>query len=189
MHLLDDLRFGARVLAKQSWTTALIVLLLAAGIGVNTTVFTLVNGALIKALPYEDGERILYLEGRNVERSQDTTTSLLDFVDWRAQTESFERLAAYAMRQFNLADDEAAPERVSGAEISIDGFQVLRVAPQLGRGFADNEREPGADPVAIISHATWQKRYGGTDDVILSQEEGLTYEPPDNPPAPPNRKD
>ena len=117
MHLLDDLRFGARVLAKQSWTTALIVLLLAAGIGVNTTVFTLVNGALIKALPYEDGERILYLEGRNVERSQDTTTSLLDFVDWRAQTESFERLAAYAKRQLNKADHEAAPQRVTGAEI------------------------------------------------------------------------
>ncbi|MDA1235599.1 MAG: ABC transporter permease [Acidobacteria bacterium] len=166
MQLLDDFRFGARVLAKQPWTTALIVVLLAAGIGVNTTVFTLVNGALVKSLPYEDGERILYLEGRNVERSQDMRTSLLDFIDWRDQTVSFERLAAYAMRQFNLADDETAPERVSGAEISVDGFQVLRVGPQIGRGFAENEREPGADPVAIISHATWQKRYGGTDDVI-----------------------
>lgn len=166
MQLLDDFRFGARVLAKQRWTTALIVLLLAAGIGVNTTVFTLVNAALIKSLPYEDGERILYLEGRNVQHSQDRPTSVLDFVDWREQTKSFERLAAYAMRQFNLADDEAAPERVSGAEITVDGFQVLRVSPQVGRGFAENERQPGAEPVAIISHATWQKRYGGTDDVI-----------------------
>lgn len=174
MHLLDDFRFGARVLAKQRWTTALIVLLLAAGIGVNTTVFTLVNAALIKSLPYEDGARILYLEGHNIER--DLTTSVLDFLDWREQSKSFERLAAYAMRQFNLADDEAAPERVAGAEITVDGFQVLRIAPQLGRGFADNERQPGAEPVAIISHATWQKRYGGTDDVIgkslrIDQEE------------------
>jgi predicted permease len=166
LHLLDDFRFGFRVLVKQRWTTALIVLLLAAGIGVNTTVFTLVNAALIKSLPYEDGERILYLEGRNNQRNNDVTTSALDFLDWRVQTRSFERLAAYAMRQFNLADDEAAPERVSGAEISIDGFRVLRVAPQLGRGFAENERDPGADAVAIISHATWQKRYGGADDVI-----------------------
>ncbi len=166
MHLLDDFRFGARVLAKQRWTTALIVLLLAAGIGVNTTVFTLVNGALVKSLPYDDGDRILYLEGRNVQRSQDMTTSLLDFLDWREQSRSFERLAAYAGRQFNLADDEAAPERVSGAEISVDGFQVLRVAPQIGRGFAVGEQNPGADPVAIISYASWQKRYGGTDDVI-----------------------
>jgi predicted permease len=176
LHLLDDFRFGARVLAKERWTTGLIVLLLAAGIGVNTTVFTLVNAALIKSLPYEDGERILYLEGHNFERSHDMTTSLLDFVDWRSQNASFERLAAYAMRQFNLADDQAAPERVSGAEITVDGFDVLRVSPQLGRGFAESERTPGADPVAIISHATWQNRYGGTDDVIgkslrIDQEE------------------
>lgn len=176
MLLLDDFRFGARVLAKQRWTTILIVLLLAAGIGVNTTVFTLVNAVLLKSLPYEDGERIFYLEGRNVQRSQDAPTSVLDFIDWRAETKSFERLAAYAMRQFNLADDEAAPERVAGADITADGFQVLRVSPLIGRGFSENEREPGADPVAIISYATWQKRYGGTDDVIgkslrIDQEE------------------
>jgi hypothetical protein len=103
----------------------------------------LVNGALVKALPYEDGARILYLEGRNVERSQDMQTSVLDFVDWRAQAKSFERLSAYAARQFNLADDETAPERVAGAEITVDGFQVLRVVPQLGRGFAEDERDPG----------------------------------------------
>src|SRR5690606_39065126 len=127
VHLLDDFRFGARVLAKQRWTTALIVLLLAAGIGVNTTVFTLVNAALIKSLPYEDGERIRYLEGRNVQRSQDMPTSVLDFIDWREESKSFERLAAYAMRQFNLADEEAAPERVAGANVSVDGFRVLRI--------------------------------------------------------------
>lgn len=166
MNLLDDLRFGARMLLKKPWTTGLIVLLLAAGIGVNTTVFTLVNAVLIRGLPYEDGERILYLEGRNLQRGQDMASSLLDFLDWRAQTKSFESLAAYRQRDVNLADDETAPERARAADITVNGFEVLRVLPQLGRGFLQNESEAGAAPVLIIGNSIWQTRYGGAEDVI-----------------------
>jgi putative ABC transport system permease protein len=164
--LFEDLRFGARVLAKRPWTTALMVGLLAAGIGVNTTVFTLVNAVLIRGLPYEDAERILYLEGHDAKRNQDRSTSLLDFLDWREQTRTFEELAAYGQGEMNLADDETAPERVTGNEITVNGFDLLRVQPQLGRSFSVDESEPSAELVVVIGHALWQQRYGGSDDVI-----------------------
>ncbi len=165
--LWRDVRLGARVLARRRGTTAFVCFLLGAGIGLNTMIFTIVNAAFIRGLPYEDGERILSLESRQTDSGRNLrTTSIPDFLDWRQQTRAFESLGAYTSTSFNLADDESAPQQVRGTAITFDGFEILRVDPLLGRGISEDDSEPNAEAVVVIGHAIWQERYGSQPDVI-----------------------
>ena len=104
--LWQDARLGVRVLARRRWTTALVCFLLGAGIGLNTMIFTIVNAAFIRGLPYEDGERIVSLGSRHPNGGRYLGTSIPDFLDWRQQTRAFENLGAHTVTSFNLADDE-----------------------------------------------------------------------------------
>ncbi len=167
MSILEDLKFAFRMLLKRPWTTALIIGALAAGIGANAIVFTLVNAVLIRGLPFEDGDRILYIEESNLPKGHDEIrVSYPDFADWRAQTRTFEDLAAFAPNAVNLSDDAAAPERVNAARISANAFPLLRVESALGRVFAVDEDQPGASPVVLLGHGVWQSRFGGDPDVL-----------------------
>ena len=108
--ILQDLRFAFRILAKRPWLTTMVVLVLAAGIGVNTTVFTLFNALYIRGLPFPDGNRVLFVENNNLTKNQQRMrTSYPDFADWRAEVRAFADLGGFSRAAFNLSDDSAAP--------------------------------------------------------------------------------
>jgi len=167
MSILEDVRFALRVLAKRPWLTAMMTLVLAAGIGVNTTVFTLFNAVLVRGLPFPDGERLLFLESVEVAEDQaGRAVSYPDFDDWREQTREFQSLAAYSNGAFNLSDDTSAPQRAPGTRISREAFGLLRMEPVLGRAFVDDEHAPGQGDVILLSHGLWRDRYGADPDIV-----------------------
>jgi predicted permease len=167
MSWIEDLRFAFRVLAKRPWLTAMMMLVLAAGIGVNTTVFTLFNAVLRRSLPFPEGERLLFLESVNLKQNErGALTSYPDFADWRDASRELEGLAAYSETEFNLSDDAAAPERLSGALVTANAFRTLRVEPLLGRHFLPEEEQPGRGDAVLLSHGLWRDRYGSNPAIV-----------------------
>lgn len=170
MTFLQDVRFAFRILGKRPWLTLMIVMVLAAGIGVNTTVFTLFNAVLVRGLPFPDGDRLLFVDSNDLPNDRDDlATSYPDFLDRKAGTTAFTDLAGYSGGEFNLSDDAAAAERREGSRITANLFSLLQVQPVVGRDFLPEEDQPGAKPVVLLSHGLWQERYGGSDDVIGQQ--------------------
>jgi putative ABC transport system permease protein len=173
--LLQDLRYGARMVLKHKGFTAVAVVALGLGIGANTAIFSLVNGALLRALPFPEAERIVYFEGRNPPAGiTESNISYLDFTDWSQQSDVFASTAAYWVGGVNLAADGAEPERVPRAGVTIGFFSVLGVQPVLGRAFVPEDDRPasfvgGRGVVAIISHGLW-KRHFGSDPAIIGKQ-------------------
>ena len=165
--LLTDIRFALRTLARSPGFTAVAVATLALGIGANTATFSVVHGLLIRGLPLEDPDRLVFLfranPSRDVERD---VTSVPEFEDWRDQSTAFEHVAAINPRPANLTGKGLAPEAVSTAQVSPDFFAMLRREPELGRGFRQGEDAQGAAPVAVLSRGLWQRRFGGDPDII-----------------------
>jgi len=161
--LWQDLRYGARMLVKKPVFTLVAILTLALGIGANTAIFTVINAALLRPLPYEGAERLVVVA---TTMRRDTvevrSTSYPDFVDWRDQNTVFERIAAHAATSFNLTSG-AGPERVDGELVSADYFPLLRARAAFGRTFLPEEdRAPDARRVALVGHSLWQRRFGGS---------------------------
>jgi putative ABC transport system permease protein len=166
MTLLQDLRFGARLTLKRPALAAITVLTLGLGIGLTTLMFSLVNTAMIKGLPFEEPERLLDLGRANLVNGWDNMgVPLHEFEEWREQQRAFESLAAYSTGTFNVSGTEGA-ERFDGAWITANLFDVLRVRPALGRTFRAGEDSPGAEAVTVIGHRVWQDRFGGAADVL-----------------------
>src|SRR3954447_4450518 len=163
MILLHDLRYGFRMLLKHKGFTAVAVLALCLGVGANTAIFSLVNGVLLRPLPFPDAERIVYFEGKNPAAGiTDSNISYLDFTDWSQHTYFCASTAAYWIGGVNLGSDGAEPERVPRAGVTIGFFSVLGVQPVLGRAFVADDDKPatsqGRGLVAIISHGLWKRR-------------------------------
>jgi hypothetical protein len=114
MGVWQDLQFAIRLLVKDKWFTLVATVALALGIGVNATVFTFVNAVLIRGLPFDDPERILALNSRDLARNRSIGVSYLDFKDWKGATQTFRSLAAYTGGTMNVSDEGRAPERFSG---------------------------------------------------------------------------
>jgi predicted permease len=164
--LARDLRFGFRMLARTPGHTLAAVLALALGIGLSTAMFSIVYGAVIRGLPFEEPERLLHIENNNPSRNQRSLEVFpADFLEYRERQRSFEELAAFYEDSINLSGDER-PERYEGAFISSGFLEMLRVKPLLGRGFQPGEDAPGAAPVALLAWGTWQTRYNGDPKVI-----------------------
>jgi hypothetical protein len=147
------------MLLKTPGFTALATLSLALGIGANTAIFSLVDKALIRKLPVEEPERLVVV---NASRGPDvsTTSNYPDFVDYRDRNEVFEGLVCYYQRALTLSERGQA-ERIQGMIVSGNYFTALRVRPALGRGFLPEEdKTPGAHPVAVLSYGLWQRRFG-----------------------------
>jgi putative ABC transport system permease protein len=163
--LWQDLRYGARLLLKQPGFTLIATLTLALGVGANTAIFSVVDAVLLRPLPFQEAERLMTL-GRVVGHKDGglSSVSYPNFVDWRAQSGSFERLAAFRSRSFTLTGD-GAPLRVNGAVASAELFTLLGVAPTLGRSFRTEEDSAGAS-VVIISHGLWRRRFNSDLQVI-----------------------
>jgi len=164
--LLQDLRYGLRMLRKNPGFTSVAVLTLALGIGANAAIFSVVNAVLIHPLPYSHPERIVFLSGAPVLHSTPKTTGSygeIALVDWFSHTRSLENTAIYESGEVNLAGADQ-PERIKAAQVSVDFFRTLGVQPH-GRAFVPDESVPGRGQVAILGERLC-RRLGAPDDVI-----------------------
>ena len=168
---LHDLRYAFRMLLKHKGFTAIAVIALGLGIGANTAIFSLVNGVLLRPLPFPDAERIIFFEGRNPAAAgiTESNISFLDFTDWSQQTDLFASTAAYWTGTANFGADGAEPERVPRAGVTTEFFSVLGVQPVLGRTFVREDDKGWPQTVAIISHGLWKRRFGSDPNIIGKQ--------------------
>ena len=165
--LLKDLRFNARMLIKQPALAFVAIVTFALGIGLTTTVFSIVNGALYRGLPFEESERIAWIHRNKPSENIDRMgVSVPDFFDWQARQTAFEIMAAFNSNAVNLAEGEGRPERFLGARFTAEMLDVLKVQPVLGRGFREGEDRPGAEPVIMIGYDLWQDRFGGSREIL-----------------------
>jgi putative ABC transport system permease protein len=162
--LWQDLRYGARMLAKKPGFTIVAILTLALGIGANTAIFSVVNGVLLKSLPFPEPDRLVVVFETSKERPV-MPTAFPNYIDWRAEASVFEDLAAI-MAAGGVITGDAEPERVIGRWVTASFFPTLGVKPAAGRFFSEQEDQPGADRVIVLSYALWQRRYGGDADLI-----------------------
>ncbi|MGH9310964.1 MAG: ABC transporter permease [Vicinamibacterales bacterium] len=158
--LLQDLKLGVREVIKERWLTTAAVIALALGLGVSTTIMTVLYGMNLRALPFERPERIMAVGVDNGA----TTYALFDL--WRSAARSAASVAAHADAPINLRDDVHATDQVLGTFLSHNTFRLLGVQPVLGRDFVEADDRIGAPAVAIISHAVWADRYGADTGVI-----------------------
>jgi putative ABC transport system permease protein len=166
-HLFQDIRYGLRMLAKNPGFTTVAALTLALGIGANTAIFSVVSAVMLRPLPYEDPDRLVTLWERKAEVGDERNPpSAANIVDWRAGSRSFEGIALYnGHGQFNLSGNES-PERVAGASISANLFEVLKLAPRLGNAFTAQQDQPGRNQVVILSDGLWRRRYRQDPGVV-----------------------
>jgi len=170
--MLGDLRYALRKLAKAPAFAAIAILTVALGIGANTAIFSLVNGVLLRPLPFPESERIIYFEGKNPAAGiTDSNISYLDFTDWSQQTDLFASTAAYWTGNADLSGDGAEPEAVPRAGVTTGFFSVLGVQPVLGRAILPEDDKPatfneGRGTVAIISHGLWKRRFGSDPAIV-----------------------
>jgi predicted permease len=170
--LLQDLSFGVRMLRKSPGFTALAILTLALGIGSTTAVFSVVHGVLLRALPYRNPGRLVYV----FEPVPRVTNVPLyawdpfnaDFYDWQSQNKSFDHLAAFSFDSINLSVNGAA-RRVNNSRVTGEFFQTLGISPQIGRVVGPDDDQPGSQFVAVISNALWQSQFG-SDPHVLGKE-------------------
>jgi putative ABC transport system permease protein len=171
--LWQDARYALRSLRKHPGFTVVAVITLALGIGANTAIFSVINAVLLRPLPYEDADRLVVLTETVSERP--IGVSYPNFVDFRNQNTVFENLAAVRQREsFNLTGTGDS-ERLQGRLVSANFLSTLGVKPILGRDFLPDDDRTGAAPVVMLSHALWQRRFGG-DDKIAGQQLTLNRE-------------
>lgn len=161
--LIKDLRYGIRSLAKRPGFTALAVLTLALGIGASTAIFSVVDGVLLRSLPYPDAGQIVQLREIN-ERGGRMAFAEPNFLDVRARNHSFAGVAQYS-GQLTTVTGGSEPVRTSAYAVSADFFSVLGVNPTLGRTFSPEESKTGGAPVAVVSYGFWQRLLGGRPDL------------------------
>jgi predicted permease len=163
--IFQDLKYGLRMLTKNPGFTLVAALALALGIGANTAIFSVVNGVLLRPLPFPDSTRLMALyevDQRHISNS--SSTSFPDFFDWRAQNHTFERLAAYHDSEFTLTGVDQ-PAHLNTEVVSYDLFPLLGVSPALGRSFLPEEEKVGSH-VVIISHEFWESRFGSDPKIV-----------------------
>lgn len=165
--VVQDLRYGLRMLARNPGFAAVAVIALALGIGANTAIFSVVNGVLLQPLPYRDPDRLMRLS----ERAPDFGTMSVaypNFVDWKDQNRSFAGLTAFRWEDYDVTG-EGQPEHLSGKMVSADFFRVLGINPVLGRDFDPRADRLGASPVVLIGGGLWSRRFGSNPAVLGSQ--------------------
>lgn len=155
-----------RVFRRQPLVSVLAVAALGLGIGLTTTMFSILNGAVLRGLPFERSDRILHLAPFDMANDDDFPASHWEFAAWRERQTSFEALAGFSMATANVVGADGAPERYQGAWITTNTLSLLGVRPSLGRDFRPDEERPGAAPVVIVSDRLWRDRLGGRPDAL-----------------------
>jgi putative ABC transport system permease protein len=164
--LLGDIRYGLRILLKSPGVTAAAVLALALGIGANTAIFSVVNTVLLRPLPFHDPDRLVCLRIDHQQRNiQGAFTSYSSVAEWRQQSRSFQFLSAFTPSSVNLTTRDE-PERVALWRVNASFFPMFGVRMTLGRVFTQEEDQPGAGHVVILSHSLWQRRFGSDKNLV-----------------------
>jgi predicted permease len=164
--LLQDMRYGLRSLRKNPGFAAVAVLTLALGVGANSTIFSFVNGVMLRPLPYREPGRLVLLDETAPKRGITSMgVSFPNFVDWREQNRVFEDVASYTEGSYTLVGG-GEPAQVRGARVTSGLFEVLGVAPVLGRTVRPEEDRPDNDTVVILGHGLWRSRFGGDPGVV-----------------------
>jgi predicted permease len=163
--LWQDLRYGARALLKTPGFTLVAVITLSLGIGANTAIFSVVNAALLRRLPY-DATRLVAVESFSPQKEKRAYgASPADFWDWREQSRTFEQLTMFSGGGIGLKESERL-EVISGARVTVNFFATFGVQPMLGRSFDNEEGFVNSPRVVILSHRLWQQRYGGDPQIV-----------------------
>jgi putative ABC transport system permease protein len=162
---MGDLRHALRQLARTPGFTAVALVTLAVGIGSSVAIFSVVDGVLLRPLPYRDPERLVVVQETLLPRFPEFAVSRNSYFQWQQQATSFERLAALHDGAYNLTA-AGEPSRVSAGRVTANTFATLGVQPALGRDFAPEEDLPGRADVAILSHGFWQRQFGGRPEVL-----------------------
>jgi putative ABC transport system permease protein len=170
-----DARYGARMLARSPGFTVVAVLTLALGIGANTAIFSVINAVLLRSLPYEQADRLVFLTEWS-EQVPEMSFSVANLKDVRDQNSVFESLVGYNGQNFILTSEGGEPERVSGRQVSSGLFATMRKQPILGRPFTADEDKPGAEGVVLLAEGFWERRFG-RDPGVLGRRLVLSDEP------------
>ena len=164
--LLVDLRYGARTLRKNPGFALLAVLTLGLGIGANTAIFSVINGVLLKPLPYDNGHRlVLVQQSAPLANQTNFGVSIKELYEYREQLTSFEGLVEFHQMFFDLLR-RGDPDRVATGVVSPNFFDVLGVRPLIGRTFVPSDDDHGADAVLVLGHSYWQTKFGGDPDIV-----------------------
>ncbi|HKE57564.1 MAG TPA: ABC transporter permease [Pyrinomonadaceae bacterium] len=164
--ILRDLRYSLRMLAKRPGFSVAVIITLALGIGANTAIFTVVDAALLRSLPYRNADRLVHVwEYLPREVKPQREASYPDFVDWKTNNRTFESMAGYGQIGLILNGAESS-EFLLGGRVSADFFRVLGVPPLLGRMFSAGDDELGAEPTVVVTHGTWQRRFGSDPGIV-----------------------
>jgi putative ABC transport system permease protein len=170
MSLLQDLRFTVRMLRRNPALAASAILATALGIGAASAMFSVADGILLHPLPFPQADRLVNVwesaSSRNLPR---LVVAPGNYYDWRVQTQSFSAIGAYQQATFNLASNDAEPERFTGAICDPGFFAALRVPPLLGRVISAEDDQPGHDAVVVLGFTTWQQRFGADPSVVGRQ--------------------
>jgi putative ABC transport system permease protein len=164
--LWQDLRYGARMLRRNPGFAAVAILTLAIGIGANIVIFSVVNGILLKPLPFPDSQSVVTIwetfANRNVTRG---TASAAEYLDWRDMNHVFQELSASRALSFSITGG-GDPERVWGSQVSGNFFRMLRVTPVIGRDFTPEDEQIGHEQVVLLSYGLWRRRFGGDSGIL-----------------------
>jgi putative ABC transport system permease protein len=164
-----DMKYGARVLVKSPGFAAVAILITALGIGANTAIFSVVNAVLLKPLAYPESERLVWLTGVNPQQGiTDSNMSVPDFADWASRNQVFEELAGFVTGGAQLLNNDE-PERVRRAAVTGSFFRVFRTSSLKGRVLQNDDARAGVDPVVVLSHGLWQRRFGADPNVVGSR--------------------
>ncbi|HET8677255.1 MAG TPA: ABC transporter permease, partial [Blastocatellia bacterium] len=164
--LLQDLRYGIRMLVKKPGFTVVAVIALVLGIGANTAIFSVVNAVLLRPLPYDEPDQlVMVFESRPQRGVAKTLVSLPDFLDWRSRNNVFEDMAAFDYLGHNRTDG-GEPQRVVGVVASPNVFSLLGVEAALGRTFRPDEEKFGEHRVVVLSDGYWKRQFGADPNVL-----------------------
>src|ERR687891_526920 len=164
--LVQDLRYGTRTLLKNPGFAALAVLTLGLGIGANTAIFSVIDGVLLKPLPYANGDRLVLIQQQTpLARQQNFPVSITELYDYRKQLASFDGIVEFHQMSFDLLR-RGEPDRVATGVVSPNFFAALGIKPIIGRDFVDTDDDQGADAVLILGYAYWQGEVGGAHNII-----------------------
>src|SRR5688572_733452 len=161
----QDLRYAFRQLAKSPGFTLIAILTLALGVGATTSIFSVVDGVLLRPLPFPEPDRLVRVYPLS-EEGEPSSISVLNFLDWRKQSRTVEAASLLDTGSVNLTGTGGEPERLSGAWVSPEFFSVLKAPLLAGRGFAKGEDKPEAANVVVLSSELWERRFGGDRGMV-----------------------
>src|SRR6266566_5496827 len=167
-NLIDDFRFGLRILLRNPGFTLAAIVVLALGIGANTAIFSIVNGVLLRPLPYQDAACIMQVwhvpPAKSFPGMSLFSVSPANYLDWQAQNHSFEQIAAYGFDSFNVGGER--PEAIRGSSVAPGFFSILRVQPVLGRTFSPDEDRPGQGNVVMLGNKFWRDHFASDPTIV-----------------------